>query len=96
MTAPDRPEPGPDAGVEDIEADIEATRQQLGETVEALSAKLDVKQQAKDKVDETKQRVAVKAQTAQHVVTDNPQKTVPVVAVAVALLVALIVWRRRR
>jgi ElaB/YqjD/DUF883 family membrane-anchored ribosome-binding protein len=95
MTAPDRPEPGPDAGVDDIEADIEATRQQLGETVEALSAKLDVKQQAKDKVDETKQRVAYTAQTAQHAVTDNPQKAVPVAAAVVALLLLVIVWRRR-
>jgi ElaB/YqjD/DUF883 family membrane-anchored ribosome-binding protein len=103
MTAPDRPdpdrrtEPGPDAGVEDIEADIEATRQELGETVEALSAKLDVKQQARNKVDETKQRVAEKAHTAQLAVTDNPQKSVPVAAAiaAVVVVIGVIVWRRR-
>jgi len=45
-TDPGRPEPGPDASVEDIQADIEATRTELGQTVEALTAKLDVKQQA--------------------------------------------------
>ena len=97
MTAPDRPEPGPDAGVEDIEADIEATRHELGETVEALSAKLDVKQQARGKVDQTRQRVADKAHTAQHAVTENPQKSVPVAAVVVAVAVVLgvVVWRRR-
>lgn len=54
MTVPEpgRPEPAPDAGVGDIQADIQATRDQLGETVEALSTKLDVKAQAKQKVDE--------------------------------------------
>ena len=103
MTAPDRPEPGhrpepgPDAGMEDIEADIEATRQELGETVEALQAKLDVKQQARDKVDQTKQRVADKAHTAQLAVTENPQKSVPVAAAIAAVLVVIgvVVWRRR-
>ena len=45
MAAPDpnRPEPGPDAGIEDIEADAEQTRKELGQTVEALADKLDVK-----------------------------------------------------
>ena len=32
-TDPGRPEPGPDASVEDIQADIEATRTELGQTV---------------------------------------------------------------
>ncbi|MGV0797517.1 DUF3618 domain-containing protein, partial [Mycolicibacterium elephantis] len=46
MTTPDsaRPEPGPSAGIEDIEADIEQTRAELGQTVQALSSKLDVKE----------------------------------------------------
>jgi hypothetical protein len=54
MTVPNpgRPEPAPDAGVDDLQADIATTRDQLGETVEALSAKLDVKAQAKQKVDQ--------------------------------------------
>jgi ElaB/YqjD/DUF883 family membrane-anchored ribosome-binding protein len=97
MTEPDRPEPGPDAGVDDIESDIEATRQELGETVEALQAKLDVKQQARDKVDATKQRVADKAHTAQLAVTENPQKSMPVAAAvaAVVVVIGIIVWRRR-
>jgi len=99
MTAPDhRPEPGPDAGIGDLEADIEATRKELGDTVEALSAKLDVKQQAKDKVDQTKARVVEKAHAAQHVVTDNPERSLPVAAIVMALVVAvgIVVWRRRR
>ena len=45
MTAdqtPPSPEPGPDAGIDDIQADIEHTRKELGETIGALSAKADV------------------------------------------------------
>ena len=44
------PEPGPDAGIDDIQADIEHTRKELGETIEALSAKADVKGRVKQKV----------------------------------------------
>ena len=68
---PTRPEPGPDAGIDDIQADIEHTRQELGETVEALSAKLDVKERTKEKVAETKDRVVDKAHTLQHAATDK-------------------------
>ncbi|KUH66836.1 hypothetical protein AU184_10535 [Mycolicibacterium novocastrense] len=98
MTAPTpRPEPGPDAGVDDIQADIEQTRHELGETVEALQAKLDVKTRAKEKVDETKDRVVEKADTLRHTATDNPKQTVPVAAiVAILAVVGIIVWRRRR
>jgi ElaB/YqjD/DUF883 family membrane-anchored ribosome-binding protein len=51
-------------GPEEIRADIEETREQLGETVEALAEKADVKHQAKLKVDETKQRFSRKAEDA--------------------------------
>ena len=95
---PDRPEPGPDAGIEDIQADIAQTRNELGQTVEALSDKLDVKERAKQKAAETKERVVEKADTLRHTATDNPKRTVPVVAVALigALAVGIVVWRRRR
>ena len=46
---------------EQIRADIEATREQLGDTVEALTAKTDVKAQAKHKIDETREQVGAKA-----------------------------------
>jgi ElaB/YqjD/DUF883 family membrane-anchored ribosome-binding protein len=94
---PNRPEPGPDAGVEDIQADIAQTRNELGQTVEALSDKLDVKTRAKEKAAETKQRVVAKADTLRHTATDNPQRTVPVAAVVlIGALAAVIVVRRRR
>ncbi len=94
---PDRPEPGPDAGIEEIEADAEQTRNELGQTVEALADKLDVKERAKEKAAETKEQVVEKADSLRHAATDNPQRTVPVAAVAViaALVVGIVVWRRR-
>ncbi|MBT2548031.1 DUF3618 domain-containing protein [Arthrobacter sp. ISL-65] len=46
---PPNPEPYKDAGIEDIKHDIEQTREELGETVEAITAKLDVKAQARKK-----------------------------------------------
>ena len=99
MAAPnrDRPEPGPDAGIEDIEADAEQTRKELGQTVEALADKLDVKGRAKEKAAETKEHVVEKADAVRHTVTDNPKRTVPIAAVAViaALAVGIVVWRRR-
>jgi hypothetical protein len=100
MTGPNdaRPEPGPDAGIDDIQADIEHTRKELGETVGALSAKLDVKERTKEKVAETKERVVENADALRHTATDNPKRTVPVVAIVLlgALTVGIVVWRRRR
>ena len=42
------------------------TRKELGETVEALTAKMDVKQRTKDKAAETKEAVVDKAHAVQH------------------------------
>jgi cobalamin biosynthesis Mg chelatase CobN len=57
---------GSDGRKPDVDAlrdDIKQTRAELGETVQALAAKADVKARAKDSVEQTKQRV--KAQAAQ-------------------------------
>ncbi len=76
------PEPGADAGIDDIQADIDRTRRELGDTVEALSAKLDVKEQARQKAAVVKERTT---------------PVVPLVAVAlIAATVGLLIWRRRR
>ena len=45
---------------EQIEADIERTRRELGDTVAAVAQKADVKAQAKAKADELKQRATEK------------------------------------
>lgn len=84
-TGPDpRPEPGPEAGIDELQADIEKTRAELGETVGALSDKLDVKARAQHTVAEA--RESLKARPA-----------VPVGALlAVVAGVGLLIWLRRR
>jgi hypothetical protein len=51
---PEQPSP------EQLRADIEGTREDLGETVAALAEKTDVKARAKDKVAELRERVTEK------------------------------------
>lgn len=86
---------------EEIEAELEQTRHDLGETVDALSAKLDVKSRAKEQVSVTKQRAGEQVQAAREratqvvaqgkdAVTDEQGSVKPVVPAAaggVALLV---------
>ncbi len=70
-----------------IREEIERTREDLAQTVDALHAKLDVKGQAKAKV----------ARVRQQATTDSGKPRVEVVvgAVGVVLLVAGLVWWRR-
>jgi ElaB/YqjD/DUF883 family membrane-anchored ribosome-binding protein len=51
---------GADREPEEIRRDIEATRSEVGDTVEALAEKTDVKAQAKGRVDEIKANVSQK------------------------------------
>jgi ElaB/YqjD/DUF883 family membrane-anchored ribosome-binding protein len=61
-TGPDQPTPSEPISpqTEEIEREIEQTREELGGTVEALAAKTDVKAQAQRKLEETKATVAEK------------------------------------
>ena len=84
MAAEPDPQPGPDAGIEELQADIERTRGELGDTVAALSDKMDVKTRTQNRI---------------HEVADNAkaEPAVPVAAVlAAAVAVGLLVWLRRR
>jgi Protein of unknown function (DUF3618) len=47
--------------VEALRAEIKQTRSELGETVQALAAKADVKARAKEQVEQTKQRARAQA-----------------------------------
>jgi uncharacterized protein DUF3618 len=47
---------------EEIRADIAGTREEVGDTVEALAAKSDVKTQARERVEEVKANVRAKAE----------------------------------
>ncbi|HWF70198.1 MAG TPA: DUF3618 domain-containing protein [Mycobacterium sp.] len=49
MTGAEPTEPGRDADIREIQADIERTRGQLGKTVDALSANLDAKKDVVDR-----------------------------------------------
>ncbi|OFE16996.1 hypothetical protein BA895_18730 [Humibacillus sp. DSM 29435] len=107
MTPTERTEhPAGTAGksVEEIQADLQQTREQMAETVDALTAKLDVKARAGDQLAETKERAtqalhdsADKAKLAlaqgKDAATDDAGKpTVEASAVAAAVVaVALVV-----
>ena len=66
MTKPENVEPdSPEA----IRADIEETREELGDTVEALAAKTDVKARAEDKLDGVKQDARAKVDQVKEKVT---------------------------
>jgi hypothetical protein len=87
MTTPDQATATP-TGREALEADIAATRESLGETVDALSRKLDVKSRVKASAAETTARVRTRV---------TAQPAIPAAVVAGRVLgFALVVWRRRR
>ena len=69
---------------EEIRSEIERTRRELGDTVDALSHKADVKEQARLKKEEVQERVSA-----------NPLPYVAVISGGIALLVVLRVIRRR-
>ena len=69
---------------EEIRREIEQTRQELADTVDALSHKANVKEQARLKKQEVQERVS-----------SNPQPLLVAVGGGVALLVAIWLIRRR-
>jgi hypothetical protein len=91
----------PDIG--QLQADIEQTRQELGETVDALTAKLDVKSRARARLSNTKERAVVQLRGVQAKATTDEGKPAPavlagagVLAAVVVLATTLAVWRKRR
>ena len=74
---------------EELEADIAEQREQLAETIDALTAKLDVKSQAKAKAADVKDRATTDS--------GKPRPELLVGAgVLVAVVVGVLVWRHRR
>ncbi len=106
----------------EIQQEIERTREQLGETVEELAAKADIKARARDKADEVKAKAQGKALEAKAKAQDKAteakakaqstatavsaqvkqseflQRRWPLAAAAagVALISAIVIWKRRK
>jgi CHASE3 domain sensor protein len=69
---------------EEIRAEIERTRRELGDTVDALSHKTNVKEQARLKKDEVQERVSA-----------NPAPVAAVIGGGIVLLLLLRMIRKR-
>lgn len=90
MQEPDaRSEPGPEAAPAEIQADIDRTRTELGDTAEALAAKLDVHARVQEKVEQTRQQVADTTEPVR-------RNAVPIAVTAVGAVLLLTLVRRRR
>ena len=74
---------------EAIKAEIDATRDQLGRTVEELSHRLDVPAQARERVYRARD-------TAVETYRESPPAVIGAGLALVGLVGAVIVWRRRR
>jgi len=90
---------GPEISQEEIQQEIERTREHLGETVEELAAKADVKARAQAKAADVKAQAQAKATELSGQVRRSPvvQRRWPL-AVAAGVLVAgsLVIWRWRK
>jgi ElaB/YqjD/DUF883 family membrane-anchored ribosome-binding protein len=92
----------------EIREEIDQTREELGDTVEALAEKTDVKAQAKAKVDDVKYQAKSKVEDvkakAKEVAPESPQEGIQQaqslvkqnpkpVAIAGTLIVLFVLWR---
>ena len=78
----------PTTATADIEADIEAQREHLADTVDQLAHKLDVKAQAKERASQVKDRATTDA--------GRPRPELVGALVGLVLVAGLVVWWRRR
>ena len=86
----------PEQEQEDLRREIERTRAELGETVQALSQKADVKAHAREKVDQARAQAQSKVHDVQQKMPE-PVRERPVVPLAAGIGVALVLlWLIRR
>jgi chromosome segregation ATPase len=85
---------------EEIQQEIEQTREHLGRTVEELAAKADVKARARAKASEMKARAQAKATevSGQMKQSQLARDRWPAAAVAagVAMMASALIWRQRK
>ena len=92
MSTPPSPDGHGDGRTDDldrIQADIEATRQRLSETVDELSARLDVQARAREKAYRARD-------TAIETYRENPPLVIGAAVALVGVLVGMIILRRKR
>ncbi|WP_141575531.1 DUF3618 domain-containing protein [Actinomadura sp. WMMA1423] len=91
---------GAAAGTEELRQEVDRARHDLGDTVEQLAAKADVKAMAREKVGQARERARDAAATARKVASSDKTKArarLGAVVVASAGGLALgVVWMRRR
>lgn len=90
-------QPDSSATPEEIEADIARARQELGETVEALAERLDVKARTRKRMTEVSNRGRERLARARAQLSEGDHWVRPAVAAAVAAaaVVGVLLWRRR-
>jgi hypothetical protein len=100
------PDPASEKGVSEerspaqIRTEIDETREEMGDTVEALAEKTDVKAQAKAKVEDVKAKAKAATpespqegvERARTLVKQNPKPA----AIAAAIVVLFVLWRLLR
>ena len=82
----------------ELREDIEQTRQQLGQTAEALAAKADVKARATQRVSQLKEQATARATQARQQAAGGWLSDRSVLAAAAAVVfacIAIAAWRRR-
>ncbi|MDX1872000.1 DUF3618 domain-containing protein [Mycolicibacterium sp. 120266] len=95
MTGPEQPRAQlrADAAVDEIERDIARTRHELGETVSALSDKLDVLGRVQDKAHETKGHLVDRARDTKDAAA---ARRVPLALAGLGAVIGLVIWQRRK
>ncbi|MDR7274071.1 DUF3618 domain-containing protein [Catenuloplanes atrovinosus] len=82
MTMEDvRKNDGSSQDLDALRAEIERTRAELGDTVQALAAKADVKARAKEQVEQAKANLALRVQDAKETVSQRAHEAADVVSV---------------
>jgi ElaB/YqjD/DUF883 family membrane-anchored ribosome-binding protein len=95
-TSRDETTPPEPTEAEQLREQIAETREELGETVEALAAKADVKAQAKEKVEETKAQAQQKVEETSEQVKENPFPVAALAGGIAAGILLLVLLRKRR